>query len=182
MTQHNNLDMRDILLNFDYTNDINVNYIPKTRSLGDTKAYLSIEDMAQLSNEVNDAAVILMTFYFRKVTHPKYDFFDDEAVAKALHWNQSKTKKTRLALVKAGWIKKITYVQPTTKAKTTTFFLGKEACSKIETPEEFTARVKATDAKRAKLISHFGCESWEEVTAKYSEEEIISVNIELNQS
>lgn len=170
---------RDFLLGYDYTNNHTVEYIGKAKQLGGTTAYLSVPEMANISSEVNDAGTVLMTFYYRKVSHPKYDFFDDSKVCEALGWNISKTKKTRLALMKAGWVKKIVYVQPTTKAKTTTFFLGKEACAKIETPEEYTSRIKVLEAQRNSIINHFGLETWEEVVAQYSVSEIVKAQSEL---
>ena len=175
VSQNDEYSTRELLLNFNYADDRHVNYIPKDKPLGSTTAYLTIKEMGELSAEVNDAGVVLMSFYYRKVTTPKYDFFDDSKVASALGWNPSKTKKTRLALVKAGWIKKIVFTQPTTKAKCTNFYLGKEMCAKVEAPEEYSARIKAIEEKRNKIVNQCGLGSWEEVLDKYSQEEIMAM-------
>lgn len=168
--------MTDFMLGYNFKENIHVDYIPKTKPLGTTSAYLSIKELSEISADINDAATLLMTFYFRKVTHPKYDFFNDKNVAEALGWTVSKTKKTRLSLMSHGWIKKVVYTQPTTKDKHINYFLGKEICSKIKTPEEFTAEVKRREAVRKPIIEHFGLTTWEEVTNKHTEDEIIKVS------
>ncbi|APD18013.1 hypothetical protein HYP07_gp001 [Vibrio phage JSF3] len=132
--------------------------------------------MSELSEEVNDAAVVLMTYYFRKVKTPKFDFFADALVAKALGWSVSKTKKTRLALVNSGWLKRITFTQPTTKAKITVFYVGKEMCRLVTTAEEFSS----VESKRKSIMNHFGLSSWEEVMATKSYEEIIEASMLFN--
>lgn len=175
-TQTQELNQRDFLLNFDYTNDREVRFIPKDKPLGTTSAYLSIKEMAQLSEEVNDAAVVLMTYYFRKVKTPKFDFFDDEAIALALGWTVRKTKATRQLLVKADWLKRITFSQPTTKAKITVFYVGKEMCRLVTTAEEFSS----VENKRKPIMNYFGLSSWEEVMATKSYEEIIEASMLFN--
>lgn len=173
---------RALLLNFDYSNDKEVRFIPKDKPLGTTTAYLSIKELADISEKVNDAGALLMTYYFRKVRTPKFDFFDDGAVSLALRWSVRKAQATRLALVKAGWLKKITYVQPTTKSKITVFYVGKEMCDMVMTPEEYTAS-KANLIKqqevvlkmRTKIMEHYSLDTWEQVIASKSEEEILSL-------
>ena len=174
--QTEEFNLRDFLLKFDYTQDCEVRFIPKDKPLGTTTAYLTIAEMAQLSSTVNDAGVILMTYYFRKVKTPKFDFFDDAAVAKALGWTSRKTTATRQLLVKAGWLKKIVYTQPTTKAKFTVFYIGKEMCSKVLTPEEYTAQLKqkeAMDAQRDTIAKKLGYSDWEEVVANEDPSKIL---------
>ncbi len=166
MDTNKDFDLRDFLLGFDYTNDLEVRYIPKDKPLGSTNAYLTIKETAQLSAEVGDAGAVLMGYYYRKAKTPKFDFFVDTIAAEALGWLPSKTKRTRIALVKAGWLKKITYTQHTTKAKITVFYLGKEMCSKVMTPEEYTAAMKQREiieAKRQKITQQLGYTSWQEV-------------------
>ena len=176
--QTEEFNLRDFLLKFDYTQDCEVRFIPKDKPLGTTTAYLTIAEMAQLSSKVNDAGVILMTYYFRKVKTPKFDFFDDVAVAEALGWTSRKTKATRQLLVKAGWLKKIVYTQPTTKAKFTVFYIGEEMCSKVLTPEEYTAQLKqkeAMDAKRDTITKQLGYADWESVMANEDHSKILEM-------
>ena len=72
--------LREFLLSFDYTNDREVRFIPKDKPLGSTTAYLTIPEIATLSATVNDAGAILMTYYYRKATTPKFDFFNDTKI------------------------------------------------------------------------------------------------------
>ncbi|WP_257283475.1 hypothetical protein [Endozoicomonas sp. SESOKO1] len=150
--------VRDALMDFNFNDDRQVNAIPKARPMGSTYHYLSIEEMAELSNDVSDAAVTLMTFYLRKIKSVKFDFWNDEATAEALGWGKKKVLNNRLALVKAGWMKKIKFTQPTTKAKVTVFYIGKEACSKVKTAEEFTA-MQPMLKRRDELVAELGLKS-----------------------
>ena len=165
-------ELREFLLSFDYTNDSEVRYIPHEKSKGITYAYLSDAQVGELTTTVGDAGTLLMWHYLTKVTTPKYDFFDDKAVGECLKWSWRKVQAARLALIKAGWVKKVIYVQPTTKAKFTVVYLGKEMCSLVLTPEEYTANQKATNERREILINHFKCKDWDEVTASKSQDEI----------
>ena len=166
--------LRDFLLSFDYSNDREVRFIPKDKPLGSTNAYLTIKEMAELSNTVNDAGALLMMFYFKKVKTPKYDFFDDATVSTALGWNVSKTKKVRLSLMRHGWIKKITYVQPTTKAKITVFYLGKEACDLVTSAEEHSKK-ESLKLKQTNVMEKLGYKTWEDVLANEDMDKLLSL-------
>jgi hypothetical protein len=160
---------REVQIQHDYSNNIHVDAVEKEKALGGTNYYLSIADIRDLSAEVNDAGVILMTYYFRKFKTPKFDFWNDDTSATALGWSKKKVQNTRQALVKANWIKRVKYTQSTTKAKTTTFFLGKDMCANIESPEEYTIRVTKESVEaarvaplRAEVMRLLGVTDWEE--------------------
>ena len=165
-------ELREFLLSFDYTNDCEVRYIPHEKSKGITYAYLSDAQVGELTTVVGDAGTLLMWHYLTKVTTPKYDFFDDKAVGECLKWSWRKVQAARLALIKAGWVKKVVYTQPTTKAKFTVVYLGKEMCSLVLTPDEYTANQKVISKYRDALINHFQCKDWEEVVASKSQDDI----------
>ena len=167
--------LREFLLSFDYTNDREVRFIPKDKPLGSTTAYLTIPEIATISATVNDAGAILMTYYYRKTTTPKFDFFNDTTVSTALGWTVRKTAATRQLLVKAGWIKRVIYTQPTTKSKITIFYLGKEMCDKVLTPEEYTTSINkraALQDKQNQIANQLGM-SWDSVMKQYSSETVM---------
>lgn len=164
-------DQRQFLISYDYTNDKEVRFIPKDKPLGGTTAYLTIKEMASLSTTTNDAAVVLMTYYMRKVKTPKFDFYDDAAVAQSLSWSQSKTKKTRLTLVNSGWLKRVTFIQPTTKAKVTIYYVGKEMCDLISSVEEYS-HYQANKDKLLAAFAHLNPQSIEDLFTKVSIDDI----------
>jgi len=166
--------LRDALLQFDYTDDKEVRYIPKDKAKGSTTAYLTADEIREIASTLGDAALVLMTHYFAKVKTPKYDFFDDTKVSTSFGWQPTKTRRIRQQLVKHGWIKRIVYTQPTTKAKVTVFYIGKEMCSKVETPEEFNQRVRKLEEKRKPIMEKLGCSTWKEVMANHTKEEILA--------
>ena len=62
--------------------------------------------------------------------------------------------------------------KPTTKAKFTVVYLGKEMCSLVLTPDEYTANQKVISEYKNTLINHFQCKDWEEVVASKSQDDI----------
>ena len=174
--ESNNL--RDFLLNFDYSADYEVRYIPQDKAKGSTYAYLTHRNMREIVEATGDAGLVLMTHYLNKVNTHKYDFFDDSKVGEVFGWSAQKTQRIRIALVKAGWVKKIVYTQPTTKAKFTVVYLGKEMCSKVLTPEEYTTQLKqkeAMDAKRDTIAKQLGYADWESVMTNEDHSKILEM-------
>ena len=171
-TMHSSNELRDFLLKFDYTTDYEVRYIPQERARSSTHAYLSDAQVGDLTQSVGDAGTVLMWHYLSKVTVPKYDFFDDKQVGDIIKWSWRKVQKARLDLMKAGWIKRIVYTQPTTKSKFTVVYLGKEMCSLVLTPEEYTMKHKQINDTRNALIKQFGCKDWDELIQVKSMDEI----------
>ena len=159
--------LRDFLMSYDHSNDRDVRFIPKDKALGGTNAYLTYAEMKELCVNVGDAAALLMTYYFRKVKTPKFDFYDDNAIGLALGWSSSKAKKNRLALAREGWINRATFVQPTSKAKITVFYIGKEQCdlvknvTKGEDTEPSTFEVDAV--MNQEIAMYFGLKDFDEV-------------------
>lgn len=174
--------LRDFLLNFDYSADYEVRYIPQDKAKGSTYAYLTHRNMREIVEATGDAGLVLMTHYLNKVNTHKYDFFDDSKVGEVFGWSAQKTQRTRIALIKAGWVKKVVYTQPTTKAKFTVVYLGKEMCSLVLTPEEYTANQKVINENRNILINHFQCKDWEEVIASKSQDDIAAALCDLTSS
>ena len=70
-------------------------------------------------------------------------------------------------------------MQPTTKAKFTVVYLGKEMCSLVLTPDEYTANQKVISEHKNILISHFQCKDWEEVVASRSQDDIAAALYDL---
>jgi len=87
------------------------------------KYYLTDKERLAI-NELGDAPVLLMEAYLRLV-HRKSAKLDDVAMAEVMGWHESKVKRNRLKLTKAGWFTK--NQQQFTGITRQHFYLGNKA-------------------------------------------------------
>ncbi len=128
---------RKLMQTLIFNDDKFTRVLKKKKSRGETKVYVSAEERKTLITSLGDAPAILYTYYVEKSGIEGFGYTDTQA-AKALGWLDTKVKRHRLALTKAGWFKQVTLVQPTTKQKVTVTYLGKEMTAKVLTPTEFS--------------------------------------------
>lgn len=143
--------------------------IPKKKSRSDTKVYVSAQENKELI-EISDAASVLFTYYISKSGIEDFPYHDSQA-ATSLGWKESKVKRIRQALAKAKWFKQVNLRNQVTGLTATVTYLGKDACSKVETPEEFTKR-KQMESGRTEWLKERGYESLTEFKAKASPEQL----------
>lgn len=141
----------------DLNNDGFTRIARKKKRRGETDIYVNSTERATLITTINDAAALLFTYYVEKSGVPGFKYSDDSAV-KTLGWGIRKTQRTRLELIKEGWFKQITYTNPTTKSKVLITYLGKEACTEVMTPEEYTLNMK----RRSAVMAELKVNTWEE--------------------
>ena len=114
---------------FNLANDTFVRCEHKQYARGATHAYLSEEESKEILTTISVQAAHLMAFYLRKVKHPSYNFFDDNAVSRATGLSVRQVGNARRELIKGGWVKQVVYTSHTSKMKVTGYYFGKEAVS-----------------------------------------------------
>jgi hypothetical protein len=176
LSQNNYL---DLFMGFDHSNNISVECAPKENAKSKTHFYLSLDEKKEVLQELNDPSLILLDYYYTRLTTPKYDYWNDGLTADSLGWSKKKVQNTRLMLVNGGYLKRVSYTQPTTKDKHTTYYIGKLACSKIITPEEFTQQAKEREEALRKVMENTNTSSVEELRSKYTDKQLTALVAEV---
>jgi hypothetical protein len=131
--------------------------------------YLSQDQTRELVTTIGANAVLVFTHYIA-LAHQALPNMEDSHLAKLTGLSEQVVKRTRLELTKLGWFLRI---KDTYKGETKiTYLVGKEAVSAVSRAVLKVKQPKATQELKDKLVKHFECTSWEEVTASKSQDDI----------
>ena len=138
--------------------------------------YLSQEQTRELISTLGATAVVVFTHYIA-LAHQPLPNMEDSHLAKLTGLSEQVVKRTRLGLTKEGWFLRI---KDTYKGEPKlTYLVGKDAVKSTSRAVLKVKQSKEVAAQRAKLVEHFGCTSWEELTSLKPMEEISAALDEL---